>query len=274
MAVSGAYSNAKTLAEGETPGTVQRVLHTIQYFAQYRESSLKEMSDALKLPPSTCHRLLDILRREGFIDTVPDKKKYRVGTELIRVCAEIWSQQDLSSIAIPFLKQMSGECGESTVLSLYLPAKKMMCYAAKVDSPAALRFEIKLNRPTSIIWGASGLSIAAFLPPGDVDIAYANEGPSPASGAKLPTRDELEERLIQVRRTGYSITFGEKMLGSTGIGAPVFQRAGVVVGSLLIVYPSARLSDDRRETLARLLCDLAERLSTLIVDRTVEGTQP
>lgn len=265
-------SNIGKPAERETPGTIQRVLQTIQYFAQHQESSLKEMSAALNLPPSTCHRLLDILRREGFIDAVAATKKYRVGTELIRISAEVWSQQDLSSVATRFLNKLSAECGESSVFSLYLPAKKMMCYAAKVDSPAALRFEIKLNRPTSIIWGASGLSIAAFLPRKDVDAAYANEGPSPATGAKLPTRDELEQRLIHVRQNGYSVTFGEKMLGATGIGAPVFQRPGVVVGSLLVVYPSARLSDDRRDKLAGLLCDLARQLSALTVGRQTIGS--
>ncbi|MEH2498893.1 DNA-binding IclR family transcriptional regulator [Bradyrhizobium sp. AZCC 1678] len=264
MTTGDALMGTETSVRGDTPGTVQRVLHVIQYFARHRESSLKEMSDALELPPSTCHRLLEIMRREGFIDTVPGQRKYRLGIELLRVCAEIQSNHDLTDIAMPFLEKIADESGETAVFSLYLPSAKKICYALKVDSRAALRYDIRLNVPISLLWGASGLSIAAFLPRQDIDLAYADEGPSPVNGVSLPSRDELELRLDQIRQAGYAITFGEKMAGAIGIAAPVFGRSDMVFGSLLVVYPSLRVSDEEREPLARLVREAAAGMSNVV----------
>lgn len=256
----------------EAPGTVQRVLRVIQYFAQNRESTLKEMSEALSLPPSTCHRLLEIMKREGFIDTVRDKKKYCVGTELIRVCAEIRSQHDISTVAMPFVRKVSEETGETVVFATYLRAIQKVCYTLKYDSSSPLRFDLRLNRPNSLIWGASGQSIAAFLPQRDVDLAYSTEESLSAAGDTLPPREELERKLSDVREKGYAITFGEKTPGSIGIGAPVFDKGGDVLGSLVLVYPSLRLADHKHEQFAQLVRSAASDMSALLVGNATDSS--
>jgi DNA-binding IclR family transcriptional regulator len=52
--------------------------------------------------------------------------------------------------------------------------------------------------------------------------------------------DEFRRALGALRRAGICITHGEVDPGRTGIGAPIVDRDGAVLGSLSLALPSAR----------------------------------
>ncbi len=62
MAVRGRAKKAPA------PGPVSRAVKLLQFFAAQGTSTISQVAAALKLPPSTVHRLLDSLAREGLIE--------------------------------------------------------------------------------------------------------------------------------------------------------------------------------------------------------------
>jgi len=184
---------------GEATGTVKRVVEVLRFFAERGEATLKEMSIALGLAPSTCHRLIELLGREGLIEQDSTHRRYRVGVEMFRISAQVQSRNDIRSIAVPFLRELAAACDETCVLSIYLPVEGKIFFAERADSSRALRYQVAMNVPVSVLWGASGRSILAFLDPATVDRIYRAEGRAPGSGEALPSRRALDKDLAAIR---------------------------------------------------------------------------
>lgn len=252
------------LLSGENLGTVQRVIEIIRFFSEHGDATLKELSLALSLAPSTCHRLLEILGQDGFIEKDTVHRRYRIGRDLFRIAALVQSKHDIRAIALPLLRQLADVCDETCVLSLYLPSEGKMYYAQKVDSSMMLRYQLPMNAPMSLLWGASGRSILAFLNKEHIDSIYAAEGCAPASGDTLPTRRVLDKELAAIRERGYDITYGQKIAGAVGISAPVFGIDGNVVGSICVTVPKTRIVAKDRPRLGELVRATADRLSAAL----------
>src|ERR1700693_5923582 len=132
---------------GENLGTVQRVVEIIRFFGERGEATLKELSLALSLAPSTCHRLLELLGRDGVVEQDAAHGRYRIGRELFRIAGLVQSKHDIRTIALPFLRQLVDACNETSVLSLYLPTEGKIFFAEKVDSSLMLRYQVVMNTP-------------------------------------------------------------------------------------------------------------------------------
>jgi DNA-binding IclR family transcriptional regulator len=212
-------------------------MEIIRFFAEHDEATLKELSTALSLAPSTCHRLLKLLGRNGFIESDPTRRRYRVGRELFRIAGFLQSKFNVREFSLPFLRQVVASCNETCILSIYVPSESKMFFAEKADSSRLLRYQLQMNMPMSMFWGASGRAILAFLDKEEVDRIYAMEGPAPATGEPLPARRVMEKQIMAIRRRGYDISYGQKVAGAVGISAPVFGVEGKVIGSLGITVP-------------------------------------
>jgi DNA-binding IclR family transcriptional regulator len=258
---------------GENLGTVQRVVEILRFFAERGDATLKDLSTALNLAPSTCHRLLDLLGRDGLIEQDTVRRRYRVGSEFYRISAQVQSRHDVRAVALPFLREVVDACDETCVFSLFLPAEGKVFFAEKIDCSRLLRYQLNMNTPVSALWGASGRSVLAFLDADQVDRIYAMEGRSPATDEALPPRDALDGELAAIRKRGYDITYGQKVAGAVGIGAPVFGFDDKVIGSLCVTIPKARIAAKDRPRLGELVRDVAARLSAALGAPLDQGIQ-
>jgi DNA-binding IclR family transcriptional regulator len=257
---------------GESIGTVQRVAEVLRFFAERGEGTLKELSIALSLAPSTCHRLLDLLGRQGLIVQDSTRRRYRVGMEMFRISALVQSRDDIRSIARPLLRHLVDACDETAVLSVYLPTEGKIFFAERVDSSRMLRYQLTMNVPVSVLWGASGRSILAFLDSTTVDDIYESEGNAPGTGEALMPRDLLEKDLAVIRERGYDITHGQKIQGAVGISAPVFGANGKVIASIGVTVPESRIDTSDCPRLGAEVRETAYRLSQAM-GMPAEGTK-
>lgn len=246
---------------GESLGTIRRVVEVIRFFAERGDATLKELSLALSLAPSTCHRLLEMMGRDGLIEQDRARSRYRVGSEMYRISALVQSRRDIRKTALPFLRGIVNDCGETCVLSLYLPAEGKIFFAEKIDSDKLLRYQLTMNMPVSTLWGASGRAVLAYLDKTVVDRIYAQEGRAPGSGEELPSRNALDKELFAIREQGYAVTFGQKIKDAVGISAPIFEADGKVTGSLCVTVPKNRIAAKDRVRLGQLVRATAIRLS-------------
>lgn len=249
---------------GESTGTVHRVIDVLRFFAERGDATLKDVSVALSLAPSTCHRLLDLLGRQGLIEQDSVQRRYRVGVEMLRISALVQSREDICSIARPFLRQLVDSYDETAVLAVYIPIDGKIFFAERVDSSRMLRYQLPMNLPLSILWGASGRAVLAFLDSETIERIYQAEGRAPGSGEALPSRRTLERELSAVRERGYDVTQGQKIPGAVGIGAPVFGANGSVVASLCVTVPESRIKASAALKLGKAVRTLAHRLSQTI----------
>lgn len=254
-------------------GTVTRVVRLLQCLAEADDLSLTELSHRLGLPASTVHRLLQLLAQHDLVERAPNSQHYRSGVEFFRLASLVVSKTDLVDIAEPILKSVVEACNEVCFLVRYLPAAKRIMFVRAVNSTHPLRYNIPLFEPSTMLWGATGRSVLAFLPSAERDAVLADAHVSPVTGRRLPPRKDFLRELQHIREAGYVCTRGQKMPGATGIGAPVFGGDGHVIGSICITVPQARFDPESEPVLANLVINAAARLSTALGFRDSAGAR-
>lgn len=265
--------SAQLSDKGENWGTVTRVVRLLQCLAEADDLSLKELSQRLGLPPSTVHRLLQLLAQHDLVARAPNGQHYRSGVEFFRLASLVLGKSDLGEVAEPLLKSIVKACNELCFLIRYLPAVKRVAVARKVDATHPLRYDIPLFEPSTLLWGATGRSVLAFLPPEERDEVLRESSVSPVTGQRLPPRKAFLRELDRIREAGYVCTRGQKMPGAVGIGAPVFSGNGHVIGSICITVPQTRFDPKSERRLAGLTVNAAARLSAALGFRQSTGNR-
>lgn len=243
-------------------GTVHRAIRLMTMMAEAeRALGVSEISQRLGLPISTVHRLLNLLRDEGIVEHDATEHSYHVGTEFYRISACVTASVSVAQLGQHHIAALSVELDETVVLGLYLPEQCAMAFAARADGSHALQYRIELNRPLSLIWGASGKAILAYLTEDKVAQTLQHVAPSPTTGAAPPTLAALTSDLQRIRAAGHAATFNEKILGAYGLAAPFFGPRGVA-GCICITTPSERKKKYNNQRTITSLINCAGRLST------------
>jgi DNA-binding IclR family transcriptional regulator len=251
----------RTKGGDDALGTVARAVTLMRALAEApSDESIKSLAAKLRLPASTVHRLLHLLIDQGIAEQV-DRHAYRTGTEFYRLGALVSGKTRIADIALPFMREVVKRCDEHCMLCLYLPAERKVMVAETVSSSHPLRYVRDKFMPTPIAWGATGRSILAHLSPAEIRAAHERAGQSPATGQALPRYKDFAKELETIRRLGYAHTFGQKIPGAVGLGAPVFGRNGTVVASLCVTVPQIRYRAARTRAITGVLIEQANRLS-------------
>ncbi|RLV57136.1 IclR family transcriptional regulator [Aeromicrobium phragmitis] len=247
-------------------GTVARAMRLLSAVVDAEgPASVNALADASALPASTTHRLLGLLVDVGMVTHDPQLRSYSVGPETYRLAARTLQTVDLPGILQPVLDRLAGTFGETVIFGLYSPATSTLSFAGRADGDHVLQYRIELNTPTSVLWGASGKAVAAFLPDEELAAAYEREsrgtgGGRSNGGSELPALERLREDLAVVREQGYVESQGEKLPGARGIAVPVVGPRGVV-GSLTLTHPQNRAPAGDAESIVAALQDGAEEIA-------------
>lgn len=248
---------------GPGTGTVERAIHIMRYFATNPEVTIKELSTALHMSPSTCHRLLDLLAAEGIVEHVKSRRSYQIGMEYGRLAAQVQARNTYQKMARPLLREMVNYYNETCVFSLYIAASRSLIFAEKAESSRPLRYQVPLNEPMRVFWGATGRAVYANLPDDERRAIYDTEGPAPGSGEPLPTWNEIEAEVKKIRAQGFVMTRGQKTPGSVGISAPVFNAENNVIGSVGFTIPQSQVGAYDVDDMGRYVARKAVELSTI-----------
>jgi DNA-binding IclR family transcriptional regulator len=251
------------LPEGKqtSSGTVSRALNLLSVFADAEGPvTIKFVCDRMGLPPSTVHRLLGLLKDEGFVADVLESRSYKIGPQFYRVSARVVGSSGAHGLIRDVMARIVEAYDETVLFGQYLPTDNSLSFAIRADGGQKLLYQIDMHKPVSLVWGASGKSILAHLPAYRVAEILADEGPAPASGMPPPSLQELSEALRAIRAKGYCVSYGEKLPGSRGIAVPVYDRSGVI-GSICMTSPAAAEKKADNDEIGHYLLQQARRLS-------------
>jgi DNA-binding IclR family transcriptional regulator len=261
LGVTMTKSIANEPTSGSATGTVERVLKLLAILADAAGSvSIKEVAEQLALPPSTVHRLLQLLKAGGFAQGAPESRQYAIGPQFYRVAARVTSVVTPAEIAQPFLEQLARMFDEAVVFGLHLPEQGKMSFVGRADGAQRLKYQIDMFTPVSLVWGASGKAILAYLPTDRIKAAWTAEAASPGNGETRPSLRALNADLGAVRERGFATSNGEKLPDARGIAAPVRNARGVI-GSICLTAPVSRTLAIDVEEIGRQVADTAEVLS-------------
>jgi DNA-binding IclR family transcriptional regulator len=222
---------------------------------------VRELAHALDLPPSTVHRLLAALEREGMMESNPGTERYRIGLEFYHMAWRAQAKFSIRELALPFLRTLAADSGETTFLALYDRSRMQMMFAAVVDTQHPYRYILPLNEWVPIHAGASGQAIMAYLSLEERQAIINSKGLAPVTPLSITDPALLEVALAKVRAQGYAITQGQRIPESVSIAAPIWGPEERVLGDIAVTMPEYRFGPGVEARLAPLVTFCAGRIA-------------
>lgn len=255
------------LREEASTGTVSRAMHLLRVISEANGPiTVKAASERLGLAPSTTHRLLQLLRQDGFVEVVAPGQ-YAVGPQLLRVSSLVVSSSLVVHRAQLAIEKTAAVFNETVMFGLYLPTEGALSFEGRADGQQRLTYQIDMHRPTSLVWGASGRSVLAFLDDKLIEELLEIEPPSPAGGEPCPDLDSLMLEVETIRTRGWATSHGQKLPDARGIASPIFGPSGVI-GCICLTTPESRTDPARIESYGETVKEHAAALSHELGGRT------
>lgn len=219
------------------------------------ELSPAELLKRVDLSRPTLYRLLYTLQESGFLVSVGEPQKFRLGPAVAQL-AHVWSSSiDISSLAEPILKKIWDKTKET--VALFLPQGEDRLCVAELPSPQPLNFKRGVGYKERIVRGATGRAILAFS---DVQ---PQELKSFVKDTELKF-NELVKELELTKKRGYATSHNELISGAVAVAVPFFNSQGKVAGSIGVFGPEVRLDEKKIKTTLETLQTEAKNLSQLL----------
>lgn len=251
--------------EGYAVGTVHRAVSMLAALADAAGPvRISELAQRVHLAPSTTHRLLHLLMDEGLVQWSAKSHSYSIGAELYRIASRVVSNVGIGELALNHLQRLAEQFGETALLGLYVPLHPALSFVARADGPHALQYRLPMNQPLSLLRGASGKSVLAYLSEDVFDRAWRADALFSATNiTHLSSRQLVIQSLRRIRKDGYAITEGDRLPGAQGIAAPIFDAKGVV-GCICITAPKSRVNKSLVPSMLRETLREAAALSQVL----------
>lgn len=258
------------MATDSTGRGVVRIAQILNCFSvEEPVHNLTAISNRLKLPKSTTHRLLTTLVNQGFLMRDVHERGYQLGYQLLYWGMVAQAALDLRTEALPILRLLSRSVGETAILTVRDGMRGL--YLEIVESGQPVRLTMQVGQRLRLHAGASSKILLAFLPEADVEqIANAIEL-LPLTPNTITDPALLRTELTAIRQRGYATSFEETDLGAMGIAAPVYDRTGQPVAGIGIAAPLARIPPERVPEVAPLVIDAGRQLSARLGAPGLDG---
>jgi DNA-binding IclR family transcriptional regulator len=250
-------ANAEHLAEPEAvkPSfqVLERTFSILELFDEDRpEWSTTEVARTLALPIPTAHRILAALKRQGYVSQHSETKRFRLGIAALQLGDRARAVVDLRSVALPALRRLSQEAGETSLLTVLAPGQDRGVCLERVETPQPLRLSVQPGRQLPLHAGASQKALLAFMDE-TATTRIVHGTLERLCHATITDARSLLDELARIRDRGWASSFEETNLGVWGIAVPVLSDRGSVVCAVGIAGPSARLTARRvRDDIGRV----------------------
>lgn len=222
--------------------TIDRAMQIIKSFSvNEKKLSLADLHRKLGLAKSTLQRILNTLVNHGVLDKDERQKTYQLGIELYFLGQIVEKNTSLMATAKPFMEQLRDEFGES--ISLNIIHQKLRKCIGYVQGNHELMTITYVGHTSPLNKGASAKVLLANVPQDELNLLLAELSGGPHSGMTISDIEELKKELEYIRENEYAISYGERVVGSVGISAPIKNRLSEVVAAISMAIPTVRFEE-------------------------------
>jgi IclR family pca regulon transcriptional regulator len=218
------------------------------------ELTLSEIAARADLDRGTAFRLIQTLVELGYLQAVPQSRRFRLGIACLDLGYTALSHGSLRPIVEPLLRDLVPDVGDAASLGILDGGD--VIYLARIG--AGLDRHKMDRRPGTRIpaySAALGHVMLAHLAR-DEQIARLELRPRvKLSERTLTDLDALLARLDQVKKRGHAVSDGENAYGLRTLATPIFDNQGLVIGGLSVTVDAMRMDMPafRDQALPRLM---------------------
>lgn len=218
-----------------------------------------ELGARLGLAKPTVHGLLRTLEQGGLVSQDVATGRYSLGPRVLQLGNAYLAGSELRARSMLRASALARDVNEAVWIGVLVDDVVMVVHHEFRPDDAVQILEVGATVP----WHATALghAIAAGLPDRELEELFALPRRA-LTGRTRTEADALHAALATVREKGFAVENQEANVGDAGIGAPILDHAGRVVGSLGVVGPAERLLQRQaKPKLARAVTDTARAIS-------------
>jgi IclR family acetate operon transcriptional repressor len=241
--------------------SAERVLAILEMFERERRSlSLKELSEYCRIPPSTCHSLVQTLLKHSYLyltgrrkDLYPTRKLYDLGAVVVAHDAILPRLE-------PTLQALREATRETVILGKR--QKDNIIYLEVLEGPqtvryTAKRYTAKVGDLKPLHSSCIGKTLLASMTPDEVRAWLAKHPPTKVTENTITSYARLMDNLQEGKRLGFFTTRGENVPDVSALGVPMSINDELF--GLAVAGPSHRI-DARFDEIKRDLKEAQKRL--------------
>lgn len=229
--------------------SASRVLEVLERIARHQPVGVSELARLIDEDKSAVQRAIMTLADEGWIQPAAGGlTRWELTGHIHAVAQMAHGGNDLRRRARAALEVLRDESGETVLLSV--PDPRRFVVIEVLESRHLLRTAPMVGMTAPARDSATGRALLPYMRP-DRQVELLGEPPDP----------HLLEDYAATRARGFSVNHGDIAVGSTNIGAPVFEIDGRPVAAVVVSGPSDRLSPAQHDRIGALVMRTAKSLS-------------
>lgn len=246
--------------------SVERVAALLELLSQ-RKSPMRmiEVAQALDLPKSTTHGLLQTLQAKEFV-VRDDNQRYRLSLRLFSLAATALELVDLPELARPAMEELSGSTGGTCNLAV-LDGHHVL-YIEKVehrDSLVRLVTHVGTRIPAHAT--ALGKVLVGALTEVDQNRWLTEHVFERMTDHTITNADDFRKDLLGQAKRGYALDNQELHSAITGFAAPIRDHTGTVVAALSLTYLGSSINAGGKRELGAQVMQAADTVTTALSTR-------
>jgi IclR family transcriptional regulator, pca regulon regulatory protein len=256
-ATRGAAASEKNTVQSLAKGF--RVLEA--FTSQEPELTMAEVARLAGIDNATAFRFLNTLVEIGYVDRVPDTRKFRLALKVLDLGFNAIARSDLRTRARPILRGLVGEINEAASIGVLDRAD--VIYVERIQAGLArLGVDIRIGNRVPAYSSAIGHAILAWHARADQISILESQPRRQLTATTTTDLDTLLARLEQVKRRGYAISDQETVSGLYVLAAPILDIDGIPLAGLSIAAPAFQTNlRDFEAAGAKLVMQAAQALS-------------
>lgn len=246
------------MSSDNTSNTVSKAFAVLRYFIDRQEEwGVRELAAVIGQPTSSVHRLLKILRREGYLEFDPKVQRYRIGIEFIRVASVVAKRTRLGPTALPVMRDLVRLVDESVWLAVYEPDRSRVVYIEEQTPQAIFPIPSPVGREFPVFEDVAGWAV----------LAAQKAEPTKRRKVGRGLRPEIE----YARSRGFAVEVSDGRDPIARLAAPVFSSDGAPIGALVLAMPKHRFQLASEFGLGTALMNAAAQLSERLGAKILGG---
>lgn len=202
------------------------------------ELSVSDVAARTGLARPTARRLLMTLEQLGYVRNVDGA--FSLTTRVLRLGTSVIASQGLWDVARPHLAALVSRTGESSSMS-QLDGSDIV-YTARVPVPKIIAFAVHIGTLFPAVATSMGRVLLADLSPEELDAVLAVPSRSGIIPRVVPTREELDADLAEIRERGWALSDEQLSIGIRSVAAPVRDASGRVAAAMNVTVHAAETS--------------------------------
>lgn len=230
--------------EGRIVQATDNACQLLVALRQMDGAGVTELAEELDYAQSAVHAQLNTLRKNGLV--VKDENTYRLSLQFMDLAQHIVSRFGNFDIIRSEVDSLAEETGEVAQFATRERGEIVYLYKSKGEN--AIKTGSFMGKREDLHSTGMGKAILSTLPTDELDEIVSKQGLPRKTENTATTREELLERLDEVRERGYAIDDEENVVGLRCAAVPVMASVDENLGAVSVTGPASRITDDRFES--------------------------